>query len=83
MKFEVTIIDYDHKGRGMARINNKIAFIPNTMIDEIVNIKIIKEKKNYIEAEVIDFIKKEQKSICSFFCWCYAVFLPVFFIDFI
>lgn len=58
MKEVVTITDYDHKGRGIARINNKIVFIPNTIIDEIVEIEIIKEKKKYMEAKVLSFIKK-------------------------
>ena len=59
--YEVTIIDYDHQGRGMARINDKICFIPNTMIDEIVKVNITKEKKNFMEAEAIDDIKKNPK----------------------
>ena len=70
---EVTIIDYDHQGRGMARINNKIVFIPNTMIDEIVKIKITKEKKNYMEAEVIEYIKCNSKRInnlCRYYELC-------------
>lgn len=73
METTVTIINYDHKGRGMARINNKIAFIPNTMIDEVVNVKITKEKKNYIEAEVISFIEKNpnrQDNLCPFYKTC-------------
>lgn len=70
---EVTIIDYDHQGRGMARINNKIVFIPNTMIGEIVKIKIIKEKKNFIEAEVIEYIKTNPNRIdnlCPYYKSC-------------
>ncbi len=70
---EVTIIDYDHQGRGMARINDKIVFIPNTMIGEIVKINIIKEKKNYMEAEVIEYIKTSPtrvENICPYYKTC-------------
>ena len=70
---EVTIIDYDHQGRGMARINNKIVFIPNTMIGEIVDIKITKEKKNFIEAEVINYIKTNPNrvdNLCPYYKQC-------------
>lgn len=70
---EVTIIDYDHQGRGMARINDKIVFIPNTMIDEIVKIKITKDKKKYMEAEVVEFIKESPdrvKGICPYYKTC-------------
>lgn len=69
----VTIIDYDHKGRGMARIDNKIVFIPNTMLDEVVKIKITKNKKNYMEAEVIEFINKNgnrQENVCPYYKTC-------------
>ena len=70
---EVTIIDYDHKGRGMARINDKIVFIPNTIIGEVVKINIIKEKKNYIEAEVKEYIKyspNRVKDVCPYYQTC-------------
>ena len=71
--YEVKIIDYDHKGRGMARINDKIVFIPNTMIDEIVNIEITKDKKNYMEGKVINYIEKNPDRIdnlCPYYKYC-------------
>lgn len=70
---EVTIIDYDHHGRGMAKINEKIVFIPNTMIGEIVKIKITKNKKKYMEAEVIEYIKESKtrvKGLCPYYEKC-------------
>lgn len=68
---QVTIIDMDHQGRGISKVNNKVVFIPNTLIGEIVNIKITNSKKNYDEAEVINFLKKSEKRIepkCSYDC---------------
>lgn len=68
---EITKIDHD--GRGIGYINNKIVFVENTLPGELVDIKIIKEKKNYIEAEVKNFIKKSNirtKSPCPFFPEC-------------
>lgn len=73
MKEVVTIVDYDHKGRGIARINNKIVFIPNTIIGEIVEIEIIKEKKKYMEAKVLSFIKESPtrvKNNCPYYPKC-------------
>lgn len=73
MKEDILIIDYDHQGRGMARIDNKIVFIPNTIIGEIVDIKIIKEKKNYIEAQVVNYKKKSPNridGICPYYKTC-------------
>lgn len=71
--FEVVITGYDHQGRGISRINDKIAFIPNTIIDEVVKVKIIKEKKNFIEAEVIEYIKESPDrvyNICPYYKEC-------------
>ncbi len=73
MKEVVTITSYDHKGRGIARINDKIVFIPNTITNEIVEIEIIKNKKNYMEAKVISFIKESPnriKNICPYYPTC-------------
>ncbi len=69
----VEIIDYDHKGRGIARINDKIVFIPNTMINEIVNIEITKDKKKYMEGKVIKYIKKNPnriENLCPYYKHC-------------
>lgn len=44
---EVKIIDYDHQGRGIAKIDNKVIFIPNVKIGEDVSIDIVKDKKRY------------------------------------
>lgn len=49
---EVTITKLNHSGEGIGTYNGKIAFIPKTIPGDIVEAKIIKEHKNYIEAEV-------------------------------
>ena len=48
----VEIIKFDHFGRGIARIDNKVYFVNNALPKEIVKIKVIKEKKYYTEAEI-------------------------------
>lgn len=68
---EVTIIDMDHQGRGIGKIDNKVIFIPNALVGEIVDIKITNSKKNFSEGEVIKFIKKSPKRIneaCLYNC---------------
>ncbi len=70
---EVAITGYDHQGRGIARINNKIIFIPNTIKGEIAKIKIIEEKKNYAIGEVISLTKKSPirvKALCLYYEKC-------------
>ena len=49
MVMEVKIIDIDHKGNGMARVDNKIVFIPKAVTGDIVDINIVKQHKKYDE----------------------------------
>lgn len=70
---EIKITDLDHQGRGIGRINNKIVFIPNTIPGEIVEIKIIKEKKKYMEGQVKSFIQKSKdriENLCPYYPSC-------------
>ncbi|MDD2377409.1 MAG: 23S rRNA (uracil(1939)-C(5))-methyltransferase RlmD [Bacilli bacterium] len=70
---EIKIINLDHQGRGIGKINNKVVFIPNALIGEIVEIEIVKEKKKYLEGKVINYIKKSDDRIspkCPYFNKC-------------
>jgi len=58
MKVIVDIEKLDNFGRGIAYFNNKICFIKNSYPKEKVEIKIIKEHKNYIEGEIVQIINK-------------------------
>ena len=60
---QVKIDRLDNFGRGITYINNKICFVDNALPNEIVEIEIIKEKSKYIEAKVINYIKKSNKRI--------------------
>lgn len=54
----VKIDKLNHQGEGIARINDKIVFVPNTCIGETVEIKVDKEHKNYLEGHVSKYIDK-------------------------
>lgn len=72
-KLVVRIEKLDHFGRGIAKVNNMPIFVENSLIDEEVEILITKEKKNYMEAVVIDYIKKSPlrvKSNCPYYDKC-------------
>ena len=58
----IEITTLDHNGRGIGKFNNKIVFVENALPTEIVDIKILKEKKNYIEATVSSYIKKAKNT---------------------
>lgn len=70
---EVTIEKLDHQGRGITHIDGKIIFVEQALPDEIVDIEIIKDKKNYAEAITKSIIKESEyrvKSICPYFDKC-------------
>ena len=54
---QVKIIDYDHKGRGIARINKKVIFVPKVKVGEELEIEIVKDKKNYGIGKRVEPIK--------------------------
>ena len=47
----------DHFGRGILNIDGKTVFVNNAFIGDEVEIRIIKSKKNYSEADVINYKK--------------------------
>lgn len=73
IKNNVSIKLLDDFGNGIAYIDNKIAFIPNTLPDEVVDISITKETKKYYEGKVLKYIKlsdKRIKPICPYYEKC-------------
>ena len=70
---EVKIEKQDHFGRGIAFIDKKICFIKDTLPGEIVDIEIVKNKKNFLEGKVNKIIvesKNRIKPICPYFGVC-------------
>ncbi len=71
MKYEIKSLDY--YGRGIIKDNDKIIFVDNALVGEIVEIKILKEKKKYKEAIVTKYIKTSPlrlKPLCPYYNKC-------------
>ncbi len=73
MNIKTKITNLDHQGRGIARIEGKVVFIPNALPDEEVEIEIITTKKNYTIGKVIKYhslssLRKEVK--CPYYNEC-------------
>ena len=69
----VTIERLDHEGRGIAKVDGIITFIPKTLVSEVVDIDICKKKKNYNEANAIRLIVKSKDRVdplCPYFKYC-------------
>ncbi len=73
MKNNLKIEKIVHNGYGLARDNNKTYFIPYTLPDEVVNVKIIKSKKNIdfgIPEKIIKESEHRVKPKCKYFRDC-------------
>ena len=70
---EVEVIKFDNLGRGLGYINNKIIFIPKSVPGDILEIDIVKEKKNYLEGKIKKIIKPSKlrkEVLCPYFASC-------------
>lgn len=69
----VKIEKMDDFGRGIAYIDDKVVFVPKTIVDDIVDIKIMIEKKKYSIAKVNEIINPSKLRIpfkCPYFDIC-------------
>lgn len=67
------IRDLSHDGRGIGTIEGKTIFVENAYPGEEIEVKITKEKKNYLEGELLEIIKKSPdriEAICQDFYHC-------------
>jgi 23S rRNA (uracil1939-C5)-methyltransferase len=70
---EIKIEKLDHYGKGIGYSNDKIVFVNNALPEEIVDIKIVKDKKSYSEAIVLEYIKTSDKRVkpkCQYYQVC-------------
>ena len=70
---EIQITKFDHFGRGIGKINNKVVFVNKALPKEIVDISITKEKKNYYEGDINKIILESPfrvQPICPFYDKC-------------
>lgn len=65
------VIDLTHEGHGVVKIDNYPIFIPNTLIDEEIEYKIIKVKKNFAIGKLMT-IKQESKERIEAPCVYYS-----------
>ncbi len=69
----VKIDKLSHDLRGITKIDNKITFIPKTLPEEVVNIRITKQKKKFNEGcltTIIGESKDRVKYICPYYDIC-------------
>ena len=57
----VKIVDMDHKGNGIGKIDNKVIFVPKSVDGDICDVDIYKSYKNYDIGKIKKVIKKSDK----------------------
>lgn len=70
---EKEIVRLDDTGRGICYVDEKVTFVPKTVVGDIIDLKITKSKKNYNEGVLVNIIKpspKRIKSKCPYFDIC-------------
>ena len=70
---KVFIEKLDDFGRGIAHVNKKVVFVKNALPKEVVEIKIIKDKKSFSEALIVKVLGVSNKrvfDVCPYFNIC-------------
>lgn len=68
-----TIFDYGFDGEGVGKIDGKICFVPYSIKDENIDVKIIKENANFTRGEIITIHNPSNlriKPLCPYFGKC-------------
>lgn len=70
---EVEIIDLNHTGQGVAKIDNFVVFVDGAITGDVVEIEITETKKNYAVGQIINIVKPSEfriKSPCEHYEQC-------------
>ena len=70
---EVHISGMDHFGNGIAKIDNKIIFVPKSISNDYLDIDIYKEYKKYSVGKINKIIKKSElrmDALCPYYNTC-------------
>ncbi len=70
---EKEIIRLDDTGRGICYVDEKVTFVPKTVVGDLIELEIIKSKKNYNEGILLNVINPSSKRIkpkCPYFDIC-------------
>lgn len=69
----VTITDIGAEGNALARVNNLVVFVPMLVPGDVVDLRVIRKRKKYLEGKVVKFHKYSADRIeqrCSHFGIC-------------
>lgn len=70
---KVRISDIGSEGKAFARVDNKVVFVPMLIPGDVVDIKVNRKRKNYLEGSVVrfhEYSKDRIKPVCRHFGEC-------------
>lgn len=73
IKNNIKIEKLDDFGRGIGYVDNKIVFVDNALVGEVVDINIKEEKNKYFIGEVVKYISKSKCRVddkCPYYNYC-------------
>lgn len=69
----IEIIDVAAEGKSIAKVDDKIVFVPFTIPGDIVDVQVGRRRKKFAEGKVVNFVKKSENRIepvCEHFGIC-------------
>ena len=70
---ETKIYDYGMNGEGVAKLDGKIVLVENALVDEVVEIEIVEDNKNYSIGKTNKLLIKSSNRVnpkCPYFNEC-------------
>ena len=70
---EVKIEKLVYGGKGLGKLNEKTCFVPYVLPNEVVEVKVVKEKKSFAECDLVSVIEPSHDRIeppCKYFRYC-------------
>ncbi len=56
-EIEIEIEKMANRGKGLARINDQVVFVPYSTPEDALRVKVLKVSKNFIDAEIVQILK--------------------------
>ncbi|MGO2869082.1 MAG: class I SAM-dependent RNA methyltransferase, partial [Staphylococcus equorum] len=70
---EGKVIDLTHEGHGVVKLDRYPIFVPNALINETIEFKVIKVKKNFAIGKLIEIKKESEERVeppCAYYHKC-------------
>lgn len=72
-QFQVSIEKLANRGKGLARINDQVVFVPYSAPQDVLLVKATKISKNFIDAEIVEVVQPSPlrvKAPCPYYTQC-------------